>query len=112
TRILEITDGEDQLRGLFYDTVKNIMAVAQMGDAETVGSGRILIFEDFSSMIDAETITPTRVITGANTGLISPVDVVIDTRPEGSYLYVADRAARKISRFRYTDEGNVEPDKV
>ncbi|MBD1423480.1 hypothetical protein [Sphingobacterium chuzhouense] len=110
TRILEIEDVTN-LRGLFYDTVKNVMAVAQIGDG-TGGSGRILVFENFSSMVDEKTITPTRVITGANTGLISPVDVVIDTRETGVYLYVADRAARKISRFRYTDDGDVEPDKV
>jgi hypothetical protein len=28
------------------------------------------------------------------------------------YLYVADRAAKKVSRFRYTDDGNIEPDDV
>ncbi|PRD52697.1 hypothetical protein [Sphingobacterium gobiense] len=111
SRILEIEDATD-LRGLFYDTVKNVMAVAQMGDG-TPGSGRILIFENFSDLVEEEgTITPTRIITGANTGLVSPVDVVIDTRETGVYLYVADRTARKISRFLYTDNGNVAPDKV
>lgn len=110
-RILEI-EGATNLRGLFYDTVKNVMAVAQMGDGTTEGSGRILIFEKFSELTKEKTIKPTRVITGANTGLISPVDVVIDTRETGVYLYVADRAARKVSRFRYTDDGDIEPDKV
>ncbi|TYR35988.1 hypothetical protein FXV77_11135 [Sphingobacterium phlebotomi] len=111
TRILEI-EGASNLRGLFYDTVKNVMAVAQTGDGNA-GSGRILIFENFSDLVEEEgTITPTRVITGTNTGLISPVDVVIDTRETGVYLYVADREAKKISRFRYTDDGDVEPDKV
>lgn len=105
--IMEI-EGAGSLRGLFYDTVKNVMAVADAsGDA-----GRILIFENFSSLINDETITPTRIIAGANTGLIRPDDVVIDTREEGVYLYVADRASRKISRFRYTDDGDVEPDQV
>ncbi|PRD47330.1 hypothetical protein [Sphingobacterium haloxyli] len=113
TRILQIEGATNNLRGLFYDTVKNVMAVTQMGDGTTEGSGRILIFENFSSLAEEEgTITPTRVITGANTGLISPVDVVIDTRETGVYLYVADRGAKKISRFLYTDDGNVEPDKV
>ena len=111
THLLEI-DGASNLRGLFYDTVKNVMAVAQMGEPGTAGSGRILIFENFSDLLAEQTITPTRVITGAKTGLVSPVDVVIDTREEGVYLYVADRTERKISRFRYTDDGDVEPDKV
>ena len=112
TRILLIEGAENNLRGLFYDTVKNVLAVSQLGDGTTSGSGRILIFENFSDLVEEETITPTRVITGANTGLISPVDVVIDTRETGVYLYVVDREARKISRFKYTDDGNIAPDKV
>lgn len=112
TRNLEIPDATN-LRGLFYDTIKNVMAVTDIGDGQTLGTGRILIFDNFSSLIhEAGVITPTRVITGANTGLISPVDVAIDTRETGVYLYVADRTARKVSRFRYTDDGNVEPDDV
>ncbi|NGM66418.1 hypothetical protein [Sphingobacterium sp. SGR-19] len=113
-RTLRIEDATTNLRGLFYDTVKNVMAIAEMGDGTTVGSGRILLFDNFSSLISgsSDVIRPSRVITGANTGLISPVDVVIDTRASGVYLYVADRAAKKVSRFRYTDDGNVEPDQV
>lgn len=113
-RILQIEGATTDLRGMFYDTVKNVMAIAEMGDGTTVGSGRILIFDNFSNSVNgnSDVIRPSRVITGANTGLISPVDVVIDTREGGAYLYVADRAAKKVSRFRYTDDGNVEPDKV
>lgn len=106
-RILKIEDATG-LRGLFYDTVNNVMAVTDASDI-----GRILIFEDFSSMVGSETpITPTRIITGTNTGLVRPVDVVIDTREEGAYLYVVDNSARKISRFLLTDNGDVEPNKV
>lgn len=107
-RILEIEDATS-LRGLFYDTVRNVMAVTDAGN----GVGRVLIFENFSSMANSETpITPTRIITGANTGLVRPVDVVLDTREEGAYLYVVDNNTRKISRFLYTDNGDVEPNKV
>lgn len=107
-RILEIEDATS-LRGLFYDTVKNVMAVTDANN----GVGRILIFENFSSLVESESpITPTRIITGANTGLVRPVDVVLDTREEGAYLYVVDNSARKISRFLYTDDGDVAPDKV
>ncbi len=113
-RILQIEDASINLRGLSYDTIKNVMAIAEMGDGTTIGSGRILIFENFSNLIQgtADVIRPSRVITGPNTGLISPVDVAIDMRASGVYLYVADRAAKKVSRFRYTDDGNVEPDEV
>ncbi|PRD52698.1 hypothetical protein [Sphingobacterium gobiense] len=112
-RTLRIENATANLRGLCYDTIKNVMAIAEMGDG-TVGSGRILLFDNFSNLIQgtADVIRPSRVITGVNTGLISPVDVVIDMRASGVYLYVADRAAKKVSRFRYTDDGNVEPEDV
>ena len=114
TRTFQIESASIHLRGLDYDTVKNVMAIAEKGENEAVGSGKILIFENFSNLINgsADVIRPTRVITGANTGLVAPVDVVIDTRSSGKYLYVADSAARKISRFLYTDDGNIEPDQV
>lgn len=114
TRTWRIENATSNLRGLSYDTIKNVMAIAEMGDGLTEGSGRILIFENFSEILRSPTdvIQPTRVITGSSTGLISPVDVAIDTRKDGVFLYVADRTAKKVSRFRYTDNGNVEPDKV
>lgn len=114
SRTWQIEGANTNLRGLFYDTIKNVMAIAEMGNEATVGSGRILIFDNFSDMINGadDAITPTRVITGPNTGLIAPVDVVMDMRASGTYLYVADREAKKVSRFKYTDDGNVEPQDV
>lgn len=108
-RVLQIA-GARNLRGISYDTVKNVLAVAEFGDG-SVGSGRILIFDNFSSLIDQEgaTITPTRIITGAATKLRAPVDVVIDPRETGVYLYVADRSALAVFRFRIDDDGNVAP---
>ncbi len=102
--------GARNLRGISYDTVKNVLAVAEFGDG-SVGSGRILIFDNFSSLIDQEgaTITPTRIITGPATKLRAPVDVVIDPRETGVYLYVADRSALAVFRFRIDDDGNVAP---
>src|SRR5690606_41095073 len=101
TRTLEIRDARN-LRGLSYDTIKNVMAIADFGDGETLGTGRILLFDNFSTLINGEgAITPTRVITGANTGLIEPFDVALDMREAGEYLYVADRTAQKVLRFRY-----------
>src|SRR5690606_17080323 len=85
--------------------------MSNRGDTvEKVGGG-ILICDDYANLIGGNTdvIKPSRVITGPNTGLISPVDVAIDMRASGVYLYVADREAKKVSRFSYRDEGNVEP---
>ena len=110
TRTFQIEGASENLRGLFYDTVKNVLAITEMGNG-TEGSGKILLFDNFSNRVDGadNVIRPSRVITGPNTGLKSPVDVVLDTRMDGAYLYVADRDAKKVSRFKYTDDGNVAP---
>lgn len=110
-RILKIA-GTSNLRGLSYDTVKNVMAVVDYPTTGAVGQGRVLIFDNFSSLTKQESITPTRIITGVATGLHQPVDVALDTREGGKYLYVADRAAKKVLRFNIADKGNVAPDKV
>ena len=112
-RTFQIEDATTDLRGLSYDTIKNVLAIAEMGDG-TLGNGRILIFENFSNIVNgsSDVIKPTRVITGPRTGLVAPVDVAMDTRAGGVYLYVADRAAKKIFRFKSTDNGDVEPDDV
>lgn len=100
------------LRGMSYDSISNVLAITEFDNGTTVGSGRILIFENFSNLVNQTEIEPTRIITGAATGLTYPVDVALDTRENGVYLYVADRTARTVSRFLISDEGNVAPDKV
>lgn len=107
-RVLEI-EGAQNLHGIFYDTLRNVLAVTDYTDGQTLGTGRILIFESFSNMINSPQITPTRIITGLATTLTQPVDVAFDTRATGQYLYVADRS-KKILRFRLTDNGNVAPE--
>ena len=105
-------DGSSNLRGLSYDTLKNVLAVTDYSGSGEAMAGRILIFEKFSDLIGTgnHTITPTRIIQGLATGLKQPMDVAIDTRETGVYMYVADRGAKKVFRFKYTDDGNVEPD--
>lgn len=109
TRTLAIA-GANNLRGMAYDTVRNILAVTDFVTGGAVGTGRILIFEKFSEMTTQATITPTRIITGPATLLKEPVEVALDTRASGIYLYVADRS-KKILRFKISDNGNVVPDK-
>ncbi len=108
-RTLAIEDARN-LHGIFYDTLHNVLAVTDYTDGQTVGTGRILIFDSFSTMISNQQITPTRIITGPATMLTQPVDVALDTRENGQYLYVADRS-RRILRFRLSDNGNVEPER-
>ncbi|TDS15940.1 hypothetical protein [Sphingobacterium paludis] len=107
-RVLPI-EGAQNLRGLSYDTVKNVLAMVDF----SAGSGRILVFENVAEMLNSTagtTIRPTRIISGAATGLLQPVEVLIDPRETGTYIYVADRVARRISRFSIGDSGNVAPD--
>ncbi|MGO3805191.1 MAG: hypothetical protein ACTJHT_02690 [Sphingobacterium sp.] len=111
---LSIADASN-LRGLFFDSVKNVLAITDFGDGTTEGTGRILVFDNFTNTVGTDgnhAITPSRIITGAATGLTQPVDVAIDTRETGVYLYAADRQAKKVFRFMLSDDGNVEPDKV
>lgn len=110
TRLLSIADAKN-LRGLTYDTLRNVLAVTDFVSNGAEGTGRILIFENFSSLIKGANIVPTRIITGPATLLKEPVDVAIDSRETGQYLYVADRS-KKIFRFKIADNGNVTPDKV
>ncbi len=105
------------LRGVSYDHGRDILVVAAYPTTPTpsvVGNGRIYIFENFHGSLtgSARTITPTRTITGAATQLAQPVEVAIDTRENGSYLYVADRQARSIFRFNMSDNGNVAPNQA
>ncbi|MFD2970202.1 YncE family protein [Sphingobacterium bambusae] len=99
------------LHGMAYDTVRNMLAITDYTDGTTPGTGRILIFENFNGMINGTSITPTRIITGAATLLTQPVDVAIDTRATGQYLYVADRS-KKVLRFLISDNGNATPDRI
>lgn len=112
SKTLEIT-GTENMRGMSYDTVKNILAVTDFPNGAIEGQGRILLFENFSSLAEGTgPIAPTRIITGATTGLHQPVSVALDTRATAVYLYVADQASKKVSRFLISDNGNVAPTKT
>ena len=69
--------------------------------------GRILFFEGFSTYTTNEEITPTRIITSAV--LKQPMDVAIDSRTDGKYIYVADPIAKRVFRFLIDDVGDKEP---
>lgn len=99
------------LRGLSYAPEKDILVLAAFATGTTTDQGRIYIFENFSEQLTgaAHTITPTRTIMGTATLLDQPVEVAIDSRTNGIYLYVADRQARRIFRFNINDDGNVAP---
>lgn len=110
TRSLTI-EGANNIRGMSLDTVNNMLALTDFAIANNDTVGRILIFDNFSEISKASgTITPNRIITGANTLLKQPVDVDLDFRPNSKYLYVVDPASRLIHRFLKTDNGDVKPE--
>lgn len=106
---------QGEIRGFSYSVRQNLLAVACYTPAGAGGErvGRILLFENASSLLAAsgeQAIEPTRIITGALTGLKRPLDVAIDNREGGKYLYVADADTKIVSRFLITDKDNVAPD--
>jgi len=104
--------GANNIRGISYAKAKDILFLTDYteGSGQNDGTGRILIFEKFSENKTTGTITPTRIVTGPNTGLKEPLDVAVDTRDKGEFFYVADPSARAVFRFKISDTGNAAPD--
>lgn len=100
--------GTTNIRGFSYANTADILVLSDyVGDGV---DGKILIFENFSQVTGNATLTPTRVISGVLTNLQQPLDVAIDSREGGKYIYVADAKAKKVFRFNIMDSGNVAPD--
>jgi len=104
---LTISDVEN-VRGLSYSKEKDLLVVTDFSGAGNNSVGRILFFEKFSQYTSSQTIVPNRVIKSSL--LKQPLDVAIDTRSTGRFIYVADPIAKRVFRFNITDDGvNVEP---
>lgn len=93
------------LRGITYSKALDLMLVTDFG------KGSVLIFENASALFDAGAteVTPSRIISGGNTGLMGPIDVAIDDRDGAHLIYVADKTAKAVLMFNLTDEGDVAP---
>lgn len=103
-------DGSRNLRGISYSPSKDILVLTDYTVVQgTTFEGRVLIFENFSSHTSTQTLTPTRVISGNATMLKQPMDIAIDPREDGKYLYVADIETKRVLRFLISDQGNVAP---
>jgi len=105
---------QGEVRGFSYSARQDLLAVACY-TAGTANVGRILLFENASSLLSAtgdRAIEPTRIITGSATGLVRPLDVAIDNRDGAKYLYVADGDTKIVSRFLITDKDNIAPNKI
>ncbi len=100
-------DGASNIRGMSYSKSKDILVLTDYEGEGVNTKGRILVIENFSSYNSNAVITPTRVIKSDK--LIQPLDVAIDPREDGKYLYVADPIARRVFRFLIDDNGTVSP---
>jgi len=93
------------VRGIAYSEELDLLAVSD------VGKGEIYLIENVrDSFSENKSITPARTINGVATGIKEPIDVAIDDREDKMYLYVADRKAKKVFRFKLSDNGNVAPE--
>jgi len=110
----EVTSGErttisgaSDLRGVAYSAELDLLAVTDFG------SGKVYMIENARQQLrSGGSVTPTRTLSGAQTQLESPIDVEIDSRSDRLKLYVIDRAAKKLLRFKIADNGNQEPEAV
>lgn len=98
-------NGAVSLRGITYSKELDLMLVTDFGQ------GSVLIFENALALFEAgqSEITPSRVISGASTGLMGPIDVAVDHRDGAHLIYVADKTAKAVLMFNLSDTGNVAP---
>lgn len=110
-------EGANAIRGIAFVDSLDVLVVADYGimqGVDRVANGKVYIFEGIKAHLanPSATISPTRTISGALTGLTGPVDVAIDPRGGASRrtIFVADRDERIISRFPLSADGNVAPE--
>lgn len=94
--------GSSSLRGVAYSKILDLMVLTDYDEAS------LLIFENASTLFNQSegTIVPTRVISGAATGLLGPTDVSIDDRAGSERIYVADKRSKSVLRFDAMASGN------
>lgn len=112
-------EGATAIRGIAFVDSLDVLVVADYGTVSTdngapVADGKVYIIEGIKAHLKSPsaTVSPTRTISGALTGLVGPVDVAIDPRGgEGKRtIFVADRDEQKISRFSLSANGNIAPE--
>lgn len=97
--------GAAAIRGVAYSKTLDLLVLTEYENAQ------VLIFENASQLFGQAqaVISPSRVISGSNTGLSGPVDVSIDDREGSKLLYVADKRSKSILRFELSAQGNARP---
>jgi len=88
--------GATRTHGITYSPILDVLVVTEIGAASGGAfntDGGYYLFGGVSGAIasGATSITPTRSVIGANTKMGNPVDVAIDDRDGGHYIYIAEK---------------------
>ncbi len=112
-----VLEGANAIRGIAFVDSLDLLVAADYGVVQgenRSANGKVYIIEGIKAHLanPSATVSPTRTISGALTGLTGPVDVAIDPRGESSRrtIFVADRDEHTISRFPLSASGNVAPE--
>jgi len=111
-----IAGNKANLGSIAYAPQRKLLAVTTFSGSGGSAVGEVLFFNDPDNVFkpggaSEKEVTPYKIISGGQTGLVQPQSVGIDDRvEEGKYFYVSDRSTKKISRFLLTDQGDAKPD--
>lgn len=106
--------GAERLHGITYSPSRSALILTDIGESSLPGyntDGAVYIIEEADEKFTSEgqEVAPTRKISGAGTFLGNPADVAIDNRADKDYIYIAEKANKRILVFRYSDDGNASP---
>lgn len=107
--LLLTVKGANNIRGIDYDPTTDMLVLTDYVAGDGGNSGRLIIIDGFSEKTQSGEVTPSRVVSGDLTELREPVDIEIDKREGAEYMYVADKAGKKILRFLKEANGNIAP---
>jgi len=108
--------GATRTHGITYSSILDVLVVTEIGAASggTFNEdGGYYLFAGVSTSIamGATTIAPTRSVIGLNTQMGNPVDVAIDDRDGGNYIYIAEKTnGGSLLIFDAAANGDVAPD--
>ena len=113
-------EGATAIRGIAFVDSLDVLVAADFGTVTENGvrtdDGKVYVIEGIKALLaqSTATVSPTRTISGALTGLTGPVDVAIDPRGGAGRrtIFVADRDQHTVSRFPLSASGNVAPEGV
>ena len=103
-------NGAVNLHGVFYYAKQDVLLLTDIGQEGSNSDGKIYIIESAKALFASNSsVTPTRIIAGANTFLGNPVDIDFDRRDGKNLIYVAEKLNKRILVFKLSDTGNAAP---